>query len=103
MPAGQNGLTAVLGPVTGSGSRTLTVTASRSMSLTMGCIGTGMLTVSGRLNGAGFCGSAGNSGSTFWGYYWAHVSARPGELIKLRIAADAKSMWDIRIDGSSRQ
>jgi hypothetical protein len=102
MPPDPNNLTAVLGPVTGSGSRTLTVTASRSMSLTMGCIGKGMLTVYGLLSGAGFCGGPNSSGNTFGGYYWGHMPVRPGERIQLRVVADAKTTWVIRVDGLPR-
>ena len=97
-------LTAVLGPVTGTGSRTLTVTASRSMSVTIGCIGKGMLTISGPLSaGAVLCSDAHVSRGVFSSYYWAHVRARPGERITLRVAADAKTIWDIRVDGLPRQ
>ena len=98
-----NYLTAVLGPVTGTGSRTLRVTASRSMSLTMGCIGKGTLIVLGPLSaGAVLCGDASLSRGAFGGYYWSHVSARPGERITLRVVADAKTIWDIRVDGLPR-
>jgi hypothetical protein len=100
MQPDQNSLTAVLGPVTGSGSRTLTVTASRSMSLTMGCIGKGMLTVSGRLSGAVYC--PGGGPGVFGGYYWPHMHVRPGQRIRLRVLADAKTIWDIRVDGLPR-
>jgi len=102
MQADQNYLTAVLGPVTGAGSRTLTVTASRSMSLTMGCIGKGMLTVSGLLSGAVLCYHASLSRGAFGSYYWAHMPVRPGERIKLRVVADEKTIWDIRVDGLPR-
>ncbi|HUC25011.1 MAG TPA: hypothetical protein VMA73_20060 [Streptosporangiaceae bacterium] len=99
-----NNLTTVLGPVTGTGSRTLTVTASGSMSVTIGCIGKGMLTVSGPLSaGAVLCSDTSSSGGIFSGYYWAHVRARPGERIKLRVVADAKTIWDIRVGGLPRQ
>jgi hypothetical protein len=100
MQPDQNYLTAVLGPVTGVGSRTLTVTASRSMSLTMGCIGKGMLTVSGLLSGAVYC--PGGGPGVFGGSYWANLPVRPGERIRLRIVADAKTTWDIRVDGLPR-
>lgn len=104
MPADPNALTVVLGPVTGTGSKTLTVTASRSMSLTIGCFGKGVLTVSGPLSaGAVLCYDADRSRGTFAGYYWSHVQARQGERIKLRVAADARTTWDIRIDGLPRQ
>ena len=74
------------------------------MSLTMGCIGKGILTVSGPLSaGAMLCDDAGGSRGTFGSYYWAHVSARPGERIRLRVAADAKTEWDIRVDGLPRR
>jgi hypothetical protein len=74
------------------------------MSLTMGCIGKGTLTVSsGPLSaGAVLCSDASLSRGDFGGYYWAHVAARPGERIKLRVVADAKTIWDIRVDGLPR-
>jgi hypothetical protein len=97
-----NSLTAVLGPVTGTGSSTLLVTASRSMSLTMGCIGTGMVTVSGLLSGAMLCSGASTSRGAFAGYFWSHMRVRPGERIKLHVAAGAKTIWDIRVDGLPR-
>ncbi len=102
MPLDPNNLTAVLGPITGAGSRTLMVTASRSMSITMGCIGKGMLTVSGPLSGAVLCGEASVSRGVFGGSYWAHVSVWPGERIELRVVADARTIWDIRVDGLPR-
>jgi hypothetical protein len=102
MQPDQNQLTAVLGPATGAGSRTLTVTASRSMSLTIGCFGKGMLKVYGLLSGALLCDEGRVSLGTFGGYYWAHLPVRPGERIHLRVVADAKTIWDIRVDGLPR-
>jgi hypothetical protein len=97
-----NNLTAVLGPVTGTGSRTMTVTASRSMSLTMGCIGTGLLMVTGLLSGAVLCSGASTGRGVFGGTYWAHLPVRPGERIRLRLVAGAHSTWDVRVDGLPR-
>jgi hypothetical protein len=102
MQPDQNYLTAAFGPVTGAGSRTLTVTASRSMSLTMGCIGKGMLTVSGLLSGAVLCYDASLSRGAFASYYWGHMPVRPGERIRLRVVAGAKTIWDVRVDGLPR-
>jgi hypothetical protein len=100
MPFDANNLSAVLGPTTGTGSRTLTVTASHSMSITLGCIGKGMLTVVGPLSaGAVLCGDASSSEGSFAGYYWSHVPVRPGERIRLRVVTDATTIWDIRVDG----
>jgi hypothetical protein len=103
MPPDGNYLTPVLGPVTGTGPRTLTVKANRSMSITMGCIGKGTLTVVGPLSaGAALCGG-GDAAGAFSSYYWSHVSwVRPGERIKLRVVAGAKTIWDIRVDGLLR-
>jgi len=97
-----NYLTAVLGPVTGTGPKTLTVKASRSMSLTVGCIGTGELEVIGLISGGELCGDAATSRGTFGGWYWAHLRVRPGERIKLRVVARSKTFWDIRVDGLPR-
>ena len=103
MQPDQNYLTAVLGPVTGAGSRTLTVTASRSMSLTMGCIGKGTLIVLGSLSaGAVLCSGTSLGRGTFAGYYWSQLPVRPGERFRLRVVADAKTIWDIRVDGLPR-
>lgn len=103
MPLDQNYLTTVLGPVTGVGSRTFTVPASRSMSLTLACIGKGVLEVFGPLSaGAVLCYDASLSRGVFASYYWAHVRVRPGERIKLRVVARAKTIWDIRVDGLPR-
>jgi len=74
------------------------------MSITIGCIGKGTLTVSGPLSaGAVLCSEATVSRGVFSSYYWAHVRARPGERIKLCVVADAKTIWDIRVDGLPRQ
>ena len=97
-----NYLTAVLGPLTGTGSMNLTVVASRSMSLTMGCIGQGELTVTGLVSGASLCSDTSTSRGSFSGWYWAHLPMRPGERIKLRVVADAKTIWDIRVGGLPR-
>lgn len=103
MPPDPNYLSTVLGPTTGTGSRTLTVTASRAMSITIGCIGKGVLTVSGPLSaGAVLCYDASRSRGAFASYYWAHVRARSGEHIMLRVAANASTIWDIRVDGLPR-
>jgi hypothetical protein len=103
MPFGVNNLSAVLGPITGTGSRTLTVTASRAMSITMGCIGKGMLIIVGPLSaGAVLCGDASSSEGSFASYYWSHVSVRPGERIRLRVVTDATTLWDVRVDGAPR-
>ncbi len=72
------------------------------MSLTMGCIGKGMLTVSGRLSGAMLCYNASLSQGAFGGYYWAHMQVRPGESFKLHVVAEAKTTWDVRVDGLPR-
>ncbi len=103
MPVDPNNLTAVLGPVTGTGPRTLTVTASRSMSLTMGCIGKGTLIVLGPLSaGAVLCSGASLGRGTFGAYYWSHLRLQPVERLRLRIVANPKTIWDIRIDGLPR-
>jgi len=94
-----NNLTTVLGPLTGTGSRMLTVPASRSMSLTVGCIGTGVVEVRGLLAGAELCKDASVGRGVFGGWYWAHLAVRPGEHIKLHVLADTKTIWDIRVDG----
>jgi hypothetical protein len=98
-----NGLSAVLGPVTGMGSRTLTVTASREMSITVGCIGKGTLVISGPLSlGAELCGGPDAAG-TFGGGYWSDLWwVRSGERMRLQVHADAKTIWDIRVDGLPR-
>jgi hypothetical protein len=98
-----NNLTAVLGPVTGTGSRMLTVPASRSMSLTVACIGKGIVEVRGLLSGAELCKGASIGRGAFGGWYWAHLEVRPGEHIKLRVVADARTVWDIRVDGLPRR
>ena len=102
MPPDANNLTPALGPVTGTGSTTFTVTATRSMSLTMGCIGTGILTVLGPLSGEVMCDGPSLGRGTFAGYYWSHLRARPGERLRLRIVANPKMAWDIRVDGLPR-
>jgi hypothetical protein len=102
MPVDQNYLTVVLGPLTGTGSRTFTVRATRSMSLSMGCIGKGMLTVLGPLSGAMLCYRASLSAGAFGSYYWGHLRTRPGERFTLRVVAGAKTMWDIRVDALPR-
>ena len=81
---------------------TLTITASHSMSLTMGCIGTGMLTASGPLSGAVLCHDASLSRGAFDGYYRAQMPVRTGKRINLRVVARAKTIWDIRVDGLPR-
>jgi hypothetical protein len=103
MPVDQNNLSAVFGPVTGTGPRTFTVAASRSMSLTVGCIGKGSLVVLGPLSaGEVLCSSASLGRGAFAGYYWSHLRARPGEHLRLRIVTNPKTIWDIRVDGLPR-
>jgi hypothetical protein len=72
------------------------------MSLTVGCIGKGMLSVHGQLSGATLCYGASLSRGAFSSWYWAHVRVRPGERIELRVVADARTTWDVRVDGVPR-
>jgi hypothetical protein len=103
MPPDADNLTTVLGPLTGSGSRTVTVTASRSMSLMLGCAGRGVLVVRGPLTaGAVPCSGPGRR-RAFDGYYWAHVRVRPGARLRLSVTADAQTTWDIRVCGLPRR
>jgi hypothetical protein len=70
------------------------------MSITIGCIGKGKLIVTGALSaGAVLCHKASRSRGAFVDYYWAHVSAPPGQDIKLRVSTGTKTMWDVRVDG----
>jgi hypothetical protein len=71
------------------------------MSLTIGCIGKGMLVVSGVLSAAANC--PGGGPGVFGGSYWAHLQVRAGQRITLHVAAEAKTTWDIRVDGLPRQ
>lgn len=72
------------------------------MSLLMGCIGKGVLEVRGLISGAELCQEASIGRGVFGGWYWAHLPVWSGERIKLRVIADAKQIWDVRVDGLPR-
>jgi hypothetical protein len=56
------------------------------MSITMGCIGKGTLTVAGPLSAGAALRGGGDAAGAFSSYYWSHVFwVRPGERIKLRL------------------
>jgi hypothetical protein len=69
----------------------------------MACIGKGTLIVRGPLSaGAELCSGASLGRGAFGGYYWSHLHWRPGERLRLRIVTNAKTIWDIRVDGLPR-
>ena len=99
LPGGAYGLnlTTILGPVTGTGPATLTITARRAVSITLGCRGKGLVWV--RSPVGAFAAACGNGGA-FAGELDPHTRMAAGQRITIRIIAPAHVTWELRVDGT---
>jgi hypothetical protein len=95
-PNPQN-LPAILGPVTGTGSRTFTISGRRSLSYDLSCAGAGLTWLRTLPDTGAFAVNCG--GGTFGGTYLAHAP-HEGQMITVRINAARGTRWALRVDGS---
>ncbi|HTR94747.1 MAG TPA: hypothetical protein VMI73_23705 [Trebonia sp.] len=106
MPTEKHRMPTVLGPVTGSGSKSFTMTIRPGMAIELGCLGNAKDWAWARSSIASFsipCGSAANEpfGDTY-------VAARdmqrgrfsPGERMTLRVSAPAGDTWQLWVTGA---
>jgi hypothetical protein len=105
MPAEFHNLPTVLGPLSGSGNKTLTVAVRATMSIEMGCLGKGSDIAWARSPIGGFavpCGSPGNE--SFGGSYDSVQELRAdnvkvGQRVSVRITVPAGDTWQLWITG----
>jgi len=101
MPLPQANLVTVLGPVTGAGTRTLTITARHTLSYTLGCRGHDIVWLRTTPNIAGFAVHCGDGGE-FAGESAMTPGRAAGTRLSLRITAPSGTTWELRVDGSTR-
>lgn len=90
-------LTTILGPVTGTGSRSVTVGARRSVSITLGCLGKGLVWVR---SPVGTFAAACGDGGVFAGGLDSDTHMAAGQRVTIRIIAPAHVTWELRVDGT---
>lgn len=88
--------TPILGPVSGSGSQTFTISARPGIAMWLGCIGQGMVWMTLPKAVGAICGRSGNAfvfGLTQPTHY------RRWQKLTVRIVGPATDKWEFRIDG----
>jgi hypothetical protein len=89
--------TTILGPVTGAGSRTFTISARPGIAAWFGCIGKGLVWLrSPVMTFAAACGD----GGVFAGGLTQPTHVTPGRKVTVRVVAPATTRWELRIDGT---
>jgi hypothetical protein len=101
MPPPQASLVTVLGPVTGTGTRTLTITARHTLSYTLSCLGHHIVWLRTTPSIAGFAVHCGDGGG-FGGESATTPGRDAGGRFSLRITAPSGTTWELRVDGSTR-
>ncbi len=91
------GYTTILGPVSGSGSKTFTITARPGIAEWLGCIGKGMAVLTRPYAVVARCS---NSGNGFVGGLTQPTHYRRGQKLTVRITAPATARWEFRLDGA---
>ena len=84
--------------MSGSGSRTFTVSARPGMAVWLGCIGTGTVWLKSPLAAVALCYS--DSGNAFVGGLTQPTRYRRGQKLAVRIVGPANTRWEFRIDGA---
>lgn len=90
--------TTILGPVTGVGSRTFTISARPGIAAWLGCIGKGLVWL--RSPVMTFAAVCGGDGGVFGGELTQPTHVRPGQKVTVRVVAPATARWELRIDGT---
>ena len=100
-PLGQKGDEAnyvtILGPVTGTGSKTFTIVARTGIAAWLGCIGKGLVWLR---SPAGSFAAACNDGGVWAGGQTQPTHLRTGQKITVRVIAALTTRWELRIDGT---
>jgi hypothetical protein len=86
----------ILGPETGTGSKTFTITARAGVGAWISCIGKGVAL----LNGPVTVGAACGDGSTWAGGRTQPTHWRAGQRIAVHVVAPSTTRWEFRIDGT---
>jgi len=90
------GYTTILGPVSGSGSRTFTIAAQPGIAVWIGCIGKGTVWMTRPVAVGAIC----DSGNAFAGGLTQPTRYRRGQRLTVRIVGPATVRWEFRIDGA---
>jgi hypothetical protein len=99
MPAPGPNMAAILGPVTGTGPRTITITARHRLRYTLSCLGRHVVWLRATPNIAGFAIQC-DDGGVFGGGTSTTPGREVGARVSLRIAAPSGTTWELRVDGS---
>jgi hypothetical protein len=97
MPPLNHGNVTIVGPVTGTGSKTFTIPARTGIAVWLGCIGKGLVRLTGPAVSFGaVCGDGG---------IWAGGQTQPthlraGQKVAVRVVAASTTRWELRIDGT---
>ncbi len=91
------GYTTILGPVTGSGTRTFTISARPGIAAWLGCIGKGLAWLR---SPVGTFAAGCSDGGVFAGGVTQPTSVRPGQKVTVRVVAPPTTRWQLRIDGT---
>jgi hypothetical protein len=88
----------ILGPVTGTGPRTFTISARTGIAIWFGCIGKGPVWVRSPVMAVTdpSCGD----GHSMFGEQTQATHLRPGQKVTVRVVAPATTRWELRIDGT---
>jgi hypothetical protein len=88
----------IMGPVTRTGSKTFTISARTGIAAWLGCIGKGIVWLSGPLALTAVCGDG--DGGAWGGALTEPTHMRPGQKVTVRVVAPATATWELRIDGT---
>lgn len=89
----------ILGPITGAGPRTFTITGRHLMSYQIGCLGRHVVWL--HAPHIGFAVQCGDGG-TYAGNSVRMPSREIGAMISIRVVAPPGTAWRLRVDGSRR-
>jgi hypothetical protein len=92
------GYTTILGPVSGSGSRTFTISARPGIAVWLGCIGNGTVWITRPVAVGGRC--ANSAGNSFAGGLTQPTHYRRGQKVTVRITARGTVRWEFRMDAA---
>lgn len=97
LPTPRSGFTTMLGPVTGTGSKTFTMTAPTALSYTLNCQGSSLVWIRTTPDIVGFAVQCPATGGDALDTPKNDI----GRRIRVRVAAPSGTTWQLRIDRSS--
>ena len=92
------GYATILGPVSGSSSRTFTIKARPGIAVWLGCTGAGKVWITRPVAVGATCGS--DTGHSFTGGLTQPTHYRRGQKVLVRIVGPSTARWVFRIDGA---